>query len=299
MIILVILCALTLHQYREEIKGIDYYSFFIQKPNITYEFINEKDGGNLKFEPQISSFSGLAVGTEHLDITLAFKQQEEHEVKESQALDLQFSGLWKSYYWDLYYQNYQGLYLKDEESELILQERRSNAYSYGLGFKYFFNENYNPKKSLASHKKFNERKTAWSWLAGAFYNKNQLISHNQSFIPRSAQDDFSRINGLKSFTSDNYGIEYGIAGMYLWGNFHFSGLLSASNMLQYHEYSGIDEHRETRSSTGNYGFIDFGYSTQNKTFGINGLTQNISSEITSTQLNQSRTIGQFYYKYFF
>ena len=62
--------------------------------------------------------------------------------EESDLFDLQLSGAYDNYLWDLYYQNYIGIYVTDQDNIAEANLPRVNSFSYGLGFKYFFSDNY-------------------------------------------------------------------------------------------------------------------------------------------------------------
>lgn len=302
MLLVIIILAFTVPFYHEDIKGINNYSYYIQRPEIKYILKhNEKNTqyDELVYKPHISGFSGISASNKNLTLALAFQNEDENNknIEESDLFDIQLSGVRKNYLWEIYYQNYQGIYINDKDEDINETNLpRANSYSYGLGFKKFTRDNYTLEKSLASYSK--QKQTNWSYLWGSFLNQSKIYS-NSTLIPQEYEASFNQLKGLTSLKSSNLGFEVGISGMYTYKGLYISSLITTGMTFQKQEFSGLDTKQRALTTRNTSLTLDFGHDWKHSAIGVNSITQTIFAPIKNAEFEQSRLQIMFYYKYFF
>jgi hypothetical protein len=302
--LLIFILALSSPFYNDKIKGIDYYSYFIQSPRIEYTIkaLDESDSfEELKYTPHVGSFTGLSVGTKLASISIAFQNENEadSDVEESDLFDIQISSVYQNFLWNIYYQNYQGLYLTDSneiDEDIANNFEKANSFSYGFGIKYFGREGFSAKNSQSSYSK--KKVTDWSWLVGTYYNRNRLYS-DDSLIPIEYQGEYDQISTLTAIESINYGVDFGLTGMFTLGGFYTSALLSLGYNLQQQSFDGIDAKTRDHTTTSANASLEVGYDWKNAAIGVNSDIQTISAPVKNAKFDQHRTLINLYYKYFF
>jgi len=217
MLLIIIVLATLGGIYRDDIKSIESYGIFMQRPNLEYELKTEDDAGNtlnnLKYKPHLSSFIGFSVGIKEIELALSIQNEDENNsyAKESDLFDVQLMGTFDNHLWELYYQNYQGLYITNSillDSELP----KANSLSYGFNMKYFTKDKYFADHSIAN---FSITKTTdWTYLLGLNIDKSKLFS-DDGLIPTQYESNFTQLKGLQSISTTNIGLSGGITGMYI------------------------------------------------------------------------------------
>lgn len=302
MSLFLILIAVTLGVFRNDIKGLESFSISSEVPKISYELVT-KDKNNdrldsLNYEPNVHSFTGLSVSNKYTSATISFqnKDNDKKDIEASKLFDLQFLGHYENYLWEIYYQNYQGLYITD--SKLLSSDLpKANSWSYGTGVKYFSKEGF---KLKSSHGNFSEnKKTDWSWVQGVFINKSRLFSSDK-LIPDQYAANFSQLVGLKAIDASTIGVEFGVSGLYSKEKFFADALMSIGWHLQRQAFSGstITDRTITEVSTA----VITGIGYDSKKWGSLGLqlrAQIIQIPVQNAQFSQQRAISSLYYKYFF
>lgn len=304
MTLLLVILAICSPFYNDKIKGIDYYSFFIQSPKVEYSIkpLNKKDNfETLKYTPHVGAFTGVSVGTKLASLSIAFQNEDEKDtdVEESDLFDIQLSSVYQNFLWNIYYQNYSGLYLTEDEDidqDIENNFKKANSFAYGLGVKYFTKEGYSARNSLGSYTK--NKITDWSWLVGTYYNRNRLYS-SDSLIPSEYQDDYNQISTLTAIESINYGVDFGITGMLTLGQFYASSLFSFGANFQQQYYDGIDTSTRDHTTHSVNVALDIGHDWKNAALGVSADLQAITAPVKDVEFTQSRSLVNIYYKYFF
>jgi hypothetical protein len=299
---LIILIGTCLTIFRGDIKDLDFYSFEIENPNISYE-LKTKDKNDdyldqLNYEPNVHSFTGVSIGNKYGAIFLSSQNEEKEKshVKASKLFDIQFMGHVKNYLWELNYQNYQGLYITDSEIEGS-DLPTANSWSYGISIKHFSKKDFSLKDSIGNFSK--NKKTDWSWIQGIYINKSRLFS-SDTLIPTQYELRFEQLAGLKSLETSNIGIDGGISGMFTYKQFFMTGLISMGLHLQKQEFSGIDAEDRTVTQLGSSVLLGLGYDrVTGGSFGVQVRSQSIAIPVKNAEYTQSRLSTSLHYKYFF
>ena len=140
------------------LKALSLFLIKIDSPKINYElFTEDKDNtklNSLNYEPNVHSFIGLSVSNKFATFSGSFQNRDtdKEDVDASKLFDLQFIGQYNNYLWQIYYQNYQGLYITDSET-LKSSLPKANSWSYGAGIKYFSKEGFKLKQSHGNYSK--------------------------------------------------------------------------------------------------------------------------------------------------
>ena len=171
-------------------------TFFKRKLN-KLEIEDTKNSNKITFKPNQSGALGAGFNYKWLGIDLAFKipntnEENNNNLGESKAFDIQSNIYMRKFAIDLFYLNYKGYYIDNSsnfgspDEKIEYPHLRSGII--GANFNYLFN-----------HKKFsyravylqNERqkKSAGSVIIGAFVSQNYIKS-DSSIIPKNARNDF-------------------------------------------------------------------------------------------------------------
>lgn len=299
--LLIIFIAVTVTAYRDSIKGFDSYSFFTQNPSISYELkaTNEQNNSlnELNFIPHISSFTGFSVSKGQLEFSLIFQNQDQEKkgVRESELFDIQLMGTFNKHLWEIYYQNYHGLYVTDGDVPTN-DLPRANSFSYGASMKHFFRDGYIVDRSFGNF--MLEKETNWSPFVGAFISKSSLYS-SQNLIPDNYVSNFSQLEGVNAINSFNVGTNFGLTGMVTRYGFFAAALFAFNIQYQQQELFGIDSPIREVTSNGIDANIDLGYGWNKNTAGLQLRTRALVTPVKNAELTQSTSLVQVYYKYFF
>lgn len=284
--------------------GIKSYRAALENPSIKYTLkADDSNSENLSYEPNITGFTALSFQTEMLSIGVSVqspnKDPEVSQLDKSEVFDLQFIGIFKELLWELYYQNYQGLYFKEGSSlDLNSLDSRADSYNYGFSLKYFSNKDFRPTKSLGSFSK--KKQSGWSTLHGITANKSRLkASHNSVLVPLKYHNDFTDIKTLKAIDINAIGYSYGITGMYLYKNFYVSGLFALGIAAQEQKFRGIEDSDRFKTASNTSLMFDIGGDFGARSIGITARFQTMDIAIKESKFSQSRLITSFYYQYTF
>lgn len=299
--ILLVLLAITAGIYRDDIKGIDSYSFSVQNPAIIYELRTLDENNNTKEElnyiPNVSSFTGLSFSKGPIELSVVYQNRDDNKkiAEESELFDIQLMGTFNKHLWQIYYQNYHGLYITDNDI-VTADLPRVNAYSYGASMKHFTRDGYIVDRSYSNF--MLEKETNWSPFVGAFINRSSLYT-NENLIPSLYQANFSELDGIRAINSFNLGISGGITGMYFHEGFYISGSFSYNVQYQQQEFFGIEDPTREVTSNGSEGLGEVGYQWDRNTAGLQIRIRSINAPVKNAEFRQSTTLSQVYYKYFF
>lgn len=287
-------------------NNINSYKIVLEGSQLSYTFKNDDDNDNPEFdkfeyEPNLNTMTSFSLGTKYVDIGFTFEGERENSKDDiydpTNVFDIQLLGVYKNFLWEAYYQNYQGLYiLDDEELGELSEQPRANSHSHGLHVKYFTKEGIDIKKSLGHFSIVKE--SNWSYVHGLFIDRSKLSSSSDSLIPLKYQSSFDQITDLNAIKSTAIGYDFGVAGLKTWESLYISGLLSLGIVGQHLEFEGIDtEGRDITNSTTNVIF-DIGYQATNKSIGIQARIQSYNMAVENIDLNKARTITRIYFNYY-
>jgi hypothetical protein len=296
-----ILIFATATYYRDSIKRVDSYSLYAEIPTISYDLKTKDDNNNnlseVNYRPHVSSFLGVSLAMDNISASIVYQNEDEDkgDVEESDLFDIQFQGAYNRILWNLYYQNYHGLYITDADinsSDLPT----ANSFTYGLGLKYFTNKDYSLKNSLSNFS--NKKISNWSWFHGIFASKFKLYS-DETLIPTQYESNFSQLKGLKSFEAQNVGYEFGITALYAYKKYFFDILFGPGIQYQRQQFSGIDQGPRVLTSSSVSLMLDAGYDAQVGSFGLKFNQQSMNVPVKNAEFTSNRSSFQIYYKYFF
>ena len=294
--------AIYLTFYSDDIKGLKSYSIFSERPNLSYRLTTKYAGNNelktLTYTPNTMSFSGMSFANEQFGIAISTEASstETEGIKPTEVLDIQFQGSLDNKLVEIYYQNYQNLYISD--SNLIGNSLpKADSWAYGIGVKHFTKENFELNKSYSNNS--HHKKSDWSWLHGASISKAKLFS-NAGLIPYAFAENFQQLKDLKGIETTSLGYEFGITGLYAYKGFFVSALLDIGIQLQKQEFFGLDQRsRELTDSTISL-FFEAGYITKKRnSFGLKLAGNTAEFPIKNASFTYSRSLTTMYYKYFF
>lgn len=299
--LILILTALGLTLFRSDIKTLDSYALTIQNPTISYELEAQDSASNsfnqLKYIPHISSFTGITIATKQVEFGISFQNNDEDKefAQESKLLDLQLMGTFNKHLWQVYYQNYQGLYITDSSVENSNQPR-ANSYAWGGEMTHFTRNGYIVDRSLGNF--MLEKETNWSALFNLSFSKARLSSE-RGLIPDQFKNNFNQLAGLTAFETQNLGLGTGITGMYTYAGIHLSALVGLGMIYQEQFFSGIDQSRRTLTTQYTQIISDIGFTGKKNSFGLQLRVRNYTIPVKNATYSQTNGLSMFYYKYFF
>lgn len=303
MIFALLLLGVTLNYYSESFNHIDSYRTSIYSPKNSFKLkkkdSNDKTLEELLYEPKVPSYSGVTLSAYNISLSAAYQnpKSENDVIEESEVFDIQLSGVFSKIKWDLYYQNYHGLYISENQNIDESNEKVASSYSYGLNLYYFTKDGYNPQQSLGDYNY--KKKTDWSWVHGIFYNNTKLYS-SKGLIPFEYRNEFSQLYGLTAIQSHNYGYNFGFSGMFNADWFYASMLFSYGLQFQNQNLEGLDEKERQLSAQNLRMLFDVGTSfIKHQTFGVNFYSHVTSHPIKDTNLEGITSNFEFYYKWYF
>ena len=300
--LLLILIFATATYFKDDIKGIDSYSIFQEQPSISYELVTKDKNNNelseLNYEPVVSSFLGLSVTYKGYGASFTYQNDDENKegIEESDLFDFQLRGIKNRYLWEVYYQNYHGLYISDSINVLSSDQPKASSYSYGFDIKYFTKKDFDLSHSFSNFAA--KKETNWSWVHGLSINKASLYS-NKTLIPSAYESNFDELKGLRELQSTSIGYNFGIAGMYTYKSFFIGGVLSLGMQFQEQETHGLNEDPRHLTDSAASTKFGFGYSGKDKNIGMDLSVSNYTIPVQNAEFTNVRTIVHIYYKYFF
>lgn len=298
-ILLALILGFTLSSYKKELKGtLESFSVFSQHPRVGYELKNKDTDAKLNYEPNVHSFTGVSVSTDLIGLSLAYQEVDEDKehIEPSNLFDIQIFGKYKNHMWEVFYQNYQGLFIS-ENKVLENNLESANSWTYGFGVKKFLRSSYKMSDSFGDFAK--KKKSNWTPVMGVFINKSRL-SREEGLIPGEFSTDFDQLYGLTALETTSLGLEFGLTGLYEFNGFFIGGLFSVGQQIQQQNFSGIDEEDRTVNPFNLFIYADAGYEW-GEGHSVGFMTRAYSSNIPvkNSEYNLSRALIGFYYKYFF
>ncbi|MEE2671475.1 MAG: DUF4421 family protein [Bdellovibrionota bacterium] len=305
MILAFLAIATLIHFNQEKLEFVEGQSLFFEAPNISYELAIdsdtdglEEDKDKLSYEPVISGFQGMAVKTKWLTFSLAVQQKDDKlkDFEESRLFDFQVFGLYKNFHWELYYQNYQGLYITQDDIVADDNLPKANSYSYGASIHHFSNDDFNLSESFSSVQK--KKKSAGSWLYGLSLNRSQLRADG-GLIPEEFAASFDQLYGLKEFNTASMAVHGGYGGLYTFYDFFITGLISIGYQAQDQRFSGLEQDNRVVTGFSNFVHFEYGYQWDNKVLGLFARVNNSTIPVKNAEFELTRTHVRIYYKYFY
>jgi len=298
------------HLYPEFYKKnrIESYQIGAEFPDLNYVLNKSESNENkkklLSYEANLNSISSFSLGTKNIDIALSFESKStgtpKDELDKTTVFDLQLMGhKRKKFLWELYYQNYQGLYIidKDDELEAANKDYRASSYSYGLNLKYFTKDDYDVKKSFSHFGKLKEKN--WSFFHSLYVDVSKLYGQNGSLVPPEYYDELDSIKHLTEIETKALGYDFGITGMYTYEYFYVSSLFGIGKAIQYQHVAGTDQGDRYIMPTSVNVAVDFGFKVNNKSAGFQIIAHGIDQPVKDAVFSKTRESGQMYFKYFF
>lgn len=168
----------------------------------------------LAYSPNRGMDFGLGMNYRWLGLSLSFTTPLNPEFKQTQKIDLQAGIFMRRYVFDLYFQSYTGMYLINASSLRANAVARNfqrpdvRSINFGSNAYYIFNRKRFSARAAFSQQEI-QRKSAGSFLAGAFFNVHQIAS-DSSLVPGEFQSLFTpQLLGIDEALSINIGLQGG------------------------------------------------------------------------------------------
>ena len=298
-ITLAILTAVYGHKYSGNDKLVDAVSYSVISPKLSFKFKNNDSNEEITLEPTTKSFSGISIEKYGVGFGASFEntpnQREAEQLEQSSFVDFQFSGLKDRYFWEAYYQRYNGFSIETSNSSSNLRGDIQSL-NYGLRFIYFRGKDYDPSASYAHNSQ--KRKTGYSTIVGGGISQSSL-GGNEKFIPSSNEDDFPEFTGLKEISLTSAMFEYGITGQYVAKNYYAQGLVSLNFNYSNIKYKGGKLEDTSKTGSGWNLSADVGHQFKDSLVGLNIRGSTITDVQTNLQFEISRLSTAFYDAHFF
>ena len=191
---------------------------FVQRKSNELKLENLENGRELKYEPNGLSSIGASFNYKWLGVSFAVKSEDQSEVDtkgESSGIDFQMNMYMRKFAIDAYYVKYDGYFLANQE-ELLGQRPpmdeslvKSSIKVKTIGFNglYIFNNKRFSYRAPFSQNEI-QKKSAGSWLVGAFVAQNNIHS-DKSLIPDEYKRDFNRESDISEGMFTKYGVKGG------------------------------------------------------------------------------------------
>lgn len=240
------------------------------------------------------SFNDFAIS---LTTDIAGYALEEVELEETNSLDVQLFIERGNYLWQLFYQNYLGLYIQKEDQLDSKATDRANSYSYGLGFSYYSNDRFKIKHAFSTFEF--KKMTSWSLVHSVKAVKQKLWSNN-GLVPTSLSADFEQLEGLKSIESAGLAYDFGVIGTYATKSFFATAQLGIGMILSQQSVTGIDQADRYISASSLNSILDFGINTSGRTIlALQIFFESTDNPVRFATYSRNRTISTLFFKYYF
>tara|TARA_B100001248_G_scaffold261746_1_gene254022 strand:- start:28024 stop:28887 length:864 start_codon:yes stop_codon:yes gene_type:complete len=210
----------------------------------------ETEGGNkVEFEPNVDTNFIVALGYEEYGISYGFKQNEDDEFKygESDYTDFQFRFFMDPYTIELYYQDYQGYYLKNydevlpgDTSPTILPELNSKRHA--IIFIYTFNDDFSLNHAYSTTRL--QKESGGSWLLHTSISFDKFDNNKSRMIPAASPNDYGLLNDLTGFSSYSIAAGPGYSYNLIWGGFYVNATLAIIPSLKFRKLEFVDRQEE-------------------------------------------------------
>lgn len=280
------------------------YQISGEQPDIRYKLQIEPDKNSdddIFYKPNLNSFTGVSVSTEHLSLGVSVESpntdEEDDLYEKSNVVDVQLVGVYGKVLWDLYYQNYQGLYILEDEDLIDKgQSPEADSFNYGIEIKYFSSDKYSIRHSLGNFA--SKKQTAWSTVHGIQLGHSKLHS-SDSLIPDNFESRFPDTYGITGIELRSFGYEYGITGMYSLGALYISGLVSLGAVVQHQHFEGIEDDDRYLTATKSSVLLDLGGGSEDKQAGLQVRISGQTIPIKENSFEQTRQIFKLYFNKYF
>ncbi len=276
----------------------------IEVPFINYNLrevqSETKSSRKLNYVPNSNSFINVSASFTDFSVSLSFEnkaeKEKENNFEKSNIFDLQFVGAFQRILWEAYYQNYHGLFLKDESGSSDFEQSNAGSYNYGFEITYFNKESFRPQRAFSNFDI--QKETNWSLIQKIKLNNSKLWAVD-GLIPDSFQTDFEQIANINSIQVTNVGYEFGVVASYKADYFFTSAMASVGPTLFHQSFDGRNqEDRYIVSPTSSF-FLDAGITdSKNKVLSLQFRFENSMFPVKNVEVIRARGIASLSFKYF-
>lgn len=245
----------------------------------------------LAYSPNRGMDFGLGMNYRWLGLSLSFTTPLNPEFKQTQKIDLQAGIFMRRYVFDVYFQSYTGMYLINASSlranAIARNFQRPDVRSINVGSNayYIFNRKRFSARAAFSQQEI-QRKSAGSFLAGAYFNIHQIAS-DSSLVPTEFQNLFnSQLRSLDEAFSVNLGFIGGYTQTIVVAKHFFANLFVTLGAGTSSISTGIalNNKYNTQFSLKAQGRLAFGYNTDKWFMSLNISTDNVAYVASDTEL---------------
>lgn len=306
MILIVLVFGITFNIFKDNMpKKMKSYSGLITNSSNSYTLQNQdgdKDiGRKIEILPNLNTSTGISITYDKLSASLSIRDKATEDLpkpdlEQSEVFDFQLQTSFKNHFIEIYYQNYQGLYVEYDGTAMDTSNTISTT-NYGISIKKFTKVDFSLDESYMHFS--NKRQTAWSWVQGFQLSKGRIFSKG-SLIPTAAQGEFSTIKDLNAITITNTGLDFGITGQYAFElGTYISANLNLGVQLHQLEVDGVSQETRTGTSSQVSYMAEVGYAWGDKISGITFTGQSVEGMIEEVKFSNSRILFTLFYTQFF
>jgi hypothetical protein len=276
---------------------------------------NETTGNNLLYFPHIGQSEGINIAANNFSMTLSgYKAAKEmyyegdklYDRQESSFFDFQSNAFIGNLMISTFYQNYSGFYLESDEQKnsktndaSISYINTNNQYSlnslnYGINIHYFFDT----KAAVTLNPSIYEKPTNTSFIMGLGYTRN-LLSSKSGLVPNSFSDEFSRFYGIREMDIQTLNLDFGHTGIYNFKGFYAGYLFAYSMTNDFIEFTNGTTSNISQGASGFTTRVDLGYQFKSSNLGLSVNIESRTTAFNDQLMYRSRTLTEFYYRYFF
>lgn len=285
------------------------YQIGIVSPRIEYN-LRDITGEGEEFNEELNylsnnrSYYNLGLSFDALTISLSAKtsanESEDNSLNETSGLDLQLFGLHKKMLWQVFYQNYFGLFISPSDTidERASNDFTANTYTYGGSITLFNRDNFDPRDSFGFFEL--RKKTSWSLYQKIKIVRQRLWSNNGLVPEEQSSSNFDQVRDLRAIETDGLGYEFGAIGTWSPNFFYITFQFGIGPMLYRQEVEGIEQEERYLSDTNSSVILDFGFTDQeNKVLFIHTRIEGSNVPVKNVSYYRSRTESSLMFKYYF
>lgn len=302
MILLYALLGWSLALFEDTPKYLNSFSVYAETPQINYQLVElgekRKQLSKLQYRPVVNSFQGMSFATPYFSVGYGFQveNKKNEDLKASNLYDFQIYDYLGNFIWEVYYQDYEGLYISEDKILTTTNLPLADSTSYGLELRYFTDKSFSAEESFSNFS--NNKKTNWSMAYGGYLDFSELSS-SEGLIPQDYETVFNQLVGLKSIQSMALGAEVGYGGLYKYKSFFFSAYGALGIALQSQRFKGIDQEDRVVSGGGIKAFIEPGFDGKWGSISLAIKASGYAIPVKNTQFERTRSVVALNYKHFY
>lgn len=264
----------------------------------------------IKYQPNTQSKTALGLSYRNIGASISSTNptSDENNLKygKSKSTDLQFRFFGKRTY-EFFYQTYQGYYIDNSadidssygNSSTKIQRPDIKTKNYGINFYWNLNEK-DFSQAIAYDQMGTQKDSAWglSWLIHA---SQSSIEGESQLVPQNAALSFGDLASITHLHRNTLATGMGIGGIASWSDLYVAALLAVGFGYQGLTYESVSLAPGKDSITGSYasGRLGLGYNGKKNIFGIQLLTDSVTSTLLKGEITGSAIELKVFYAYRF